>query len=205
MSEGFKRHGLDLRVTSDIGIESDIHIVSGPHYAKSYWLGHSSVLLIDRSYYNQHKSGKWASEDYVSIGWMNKYGGRDFQLGQWGRVPYGSKKLEIVNNHLPGGTIFLCDYGYKPTKQDLLGVDTIRYHPTQEHRQGSLTTDLYYHSTAVGYRTTALVQAGLQGLDIVCKDVQNIMHYDNWMDRLPWADWHYSEIQKGEAWEHLRR
>jgi len=54
---------------------------------------------------------------------------------------------------------------------------------------------------AIGYQTSALVTAGLEGLKVICKDKRNIMYNQNWLELLPYADWHYSEMDA--AIDHL--
>jgi hypothetical protein len=158
-------------------------------------MGHPRVLMIDRAYIPEHqfKSGEWASEDWISIGWMNAQGGRDFTAGS------GRPRPSIKNNASGHKTIFLADYD-GPIEE----ADTIRLHPAQATNEKSLLESLHEHRTAIGYNTTALVTAALEGLDIICKSQQNIMSQENWIDLLPYADWHYSEIQKGETWQHLQ-
>jgi hypothetical protein len=48
-----------------------------------------------------------------------------------------------------------------------------------------------------------LVSAALAGLEVICKDARNIMFERNWLELLPYADWHWSEIENGDALEHL--
>ena len=190
LKRGFKRHGLELEITSDRFKEADIHIVSGPHYAKDNWLYHPRTLLIDRAYYHQIKSGQWVSEDWISIGWMREDGGRLFKSGT-GREPPTPKDRKST-----GGTIFLADYD-GPVEQ----ADTVRLHPAREKHSESLSDALSRHARAVGYSTTALVTAGLEGLEVICKDSRNIMSEPNWLELLPYADWNYSEIESGSFFE----
>lgn len=105
---------------------------------------------------------------------------------------------EIKDNASGEKTIFLADFD-----GPIEPADTVRLHPAQATSDKSLLDSLHEHRTAIGYNTTALVTAALEGLDIICKSSQNIMSQENWIDLLPYADWHYSEIQKGTAWEHL--
>lgn len=123
---------------------------------------------------------------------MNNDGGRDFRIGN------GRKPPEPKARRSGSRTLFLADYD-GPIEQ----ADTVRLHPARDNNQRPLLDDLHRHDIAIGYRTTALVTAGLEGLQVICKDPQNIMYHDNWLDILPYADWHYSEIQSGEAWAHL--
>jgi len=157
-----------------------------------YWLGHPRTILLDRAYYHEEKTGRWASMDWVSLGWMRADGGRRFHAGS-GRPPPA-----IEDRPLQGGTIFLADYG-GPVEP----ADTVRRHPADQRPTEDLHTALRRHRTAIGYRTTALVAAALAGLEIICKDPRNIVAEPNWLDLLPYADWHWTEIESGSAWEHL--
>lgn len=187
---GFKRHGINISVTSDINQNADIHIVSGPHHAKTRWQGHKTIWL-DRAYYHEEKTGKWASMDWVSLGWLRADGGREFKKGE------GRPRIEKAERPNSEKTIFLADYRGK-----IETADTVRLHPGEKREPEPLRKALRRHGTAIGYDSTALVIAGLEGLDIVCKSPRSIMN-DNWIELLPYADWHYSEICSGEAIEHL--
>lgn len=182
---------MDLIVTADVNQEADIHIVSGPHYAKGRWTGHKT-LLLDRAYYHEEKTGLWDSMDWVSLGWMNNNGSRTFRCGT-GREPPVCKTKSRNER-----TIFLGDYR-GPVGQ----ADTVRLHPAEETPSESLLEALRRHGTAIGYGTTALVTAALEGLKVVCFDPDHIVNQFDWINLLPYADWHYSEIQSGEFWEHL--
>ena len=192
LSAGCKRHGLTLTVTDDRHLPADLHIVSGPHYAKSAWLHDPMVLLLDRAYYHEEKTGRWKSMDWVSLGWLRPDGGRRFRVGSGRTAPVVESRPET------GGTIFLVDYGGQIEQ-----ADTVRRHPADEAPTETLHAALRRHRTAIGYGTTALVSAALAGLEIVCKDARNIMSEQNWVELLPYADWHWTEIENGEALEHL--
>ena len=125
---------------------------------------------------------------------MNADGGRDFRIGE------GRAKLEPADCPKSKKSIFLADFG-GPIEH----ADTIRLHPNAKHEREPLRTALRRHGTAIGYNTTALVTAGLEGLEIVCKSSQSIMSQGNWLEILPYADWHFSEISSGEAIEYLWR
>jgi len=185
---------LTVEVTESTTQPADIHIVSGPHYAKDYWLGHPRTILLDRAYYHEDKTGRWHSMDWVSLGWMRADGGRRFNAGAGRESPEREDRPSI------GGTIFLADYG-GPVER----ADTVRRHPADEQPGEGLRDVLRRHRTAIGYQTTALVTAALAGLEIVCKDKRNILCEPNWLELLPYADWHWSEIESGEAWEHLNK
>lgn len=185
---------MSLTVTHDPLLEADIHIVSGPHYAKNHWLQHPRVLLLDRAYWHDERREGMASMPWVSLGWLRPDGGRSFHVGR------GRARPEVRVKDEGSGSIFLADYG-GPIEQ----ADTVRRHPDEQSPRESLKDALRRHRIAIGYQTTALVTAALEGLTVFCKDSRSIMSEPNWLDLLSYADWHYSEIASGEAWEHLCR
>jgi hypothetical protein len=131
--------------------------------------------------------------DWVSLGWLRADGGRRFKAGLGRAVPV------IEERPAQGGTIFLADYG-GPIEE----ADTVRRHPDDVKSDEPLRDALRRHRRAIGYTTTALVQAALAGLEIICRDERSIMWEPDWRELLPYADWHASEIESGEAWEHLK-
>lgn len=185
LQSGFNRHGLNAVITHNINLNADIHVVIGPWYALNRWRGHSWVIWVDRCYYRGNPS-------HVSVGWLNKNGGRDFHNS--GR----RKHVERENRQAGTGSIFLADYE-GPIRQ----ADTIRLHPARENNKEPLHDVLRRHARAIGYKTTALVTAYLMGLDVVSHDPEHILNKGP--DLLPYADWHYKEIESGELWEHLQQ
>ena len=149
--------------------------------------------MLDRAYYHDEREPEWVSMPWVSLGWMRADGGRDFKKTS-GREP-----PEIKDGPSGQGTIFLADF-----RGPVERADTVRYHPDEKRSSIGLVDDLRRHRTAIGYTTTALVRAGLEGLEIQCKDRRNIMWEENWLELLPYADWHHSEIESGLLWDHLR-
>lgn len=187
--EGFRRVGLRCEVTTDPLKNGDIHIVSGPHYVRNYW---PNTLLLDRAYYMEvQKPPGMASMPCVSLGWFYD-GRRHFKPGS------GRKPPEKKDPPGEGGTIFLADYNGKVER-----ADTVRLHPANQKHEESLKDVLRKHRRAVGYQTTALVAAGLEGLEVICKDERSIMSHSNWLELLPYADWSYEEIKSGEAIDFL--
>jgi len=193
LQAGLAAHGLTLNITPDVGRPADIHIVSGPHYAKQQWLDHPRVLLLDRAYYHGEKSGRWASMDWVSLGWMTPDGSRTFRRGTGRRAPV------IQDNAADEGVIFLADFD-GPVEP----ADTVRLHPAHGKHAEGLLDALRRHRKAVGYGTTALVTAALEGLEVECKDAGHILRQPDWINLLPYADWRFNEIASGGAWEHLK-
>jgi len=185
ISNGFKRHGLRSTVTSDRLLHADIHVVIGPHYAKNTYLSHNNVILVDRCYYK-------GNPDHVSVGWMNTKGGRDFVEGE-GRV------RPKVRKSLGDKSLFLADFN--GVVED---ADIVRQHPANVSCETTLAEDIKQCDRAIGYNTTALVLAALGGLDVTCKGDTSILLDENWLNLLPYADWHNDEIESGELWHHLK-
>lgn len=123
---------------------------------------------------------------------MNSDGGRTFKTGS------GRKQPERKSKENNGRSIFLADYGCTPEP-----ADAIRFHPADRASESPLLEVLRSYGIAIGYQTSALVTAGLEGLEVICKDETNIMSEPNWLELLPYADWHLNEIASGDAWEHL--
>lgn len=127
---------------------------------------------------------------------MNERGGRRYTKGD------GKDRPVIKRNDVnERKVIFLADYGQASAGAD---YDTFRRHPGDDERGLSLYEQLRSHSCAKGNKTTALVTAALMGLEVHSSDPDHILNQPDWQGLLPYADWHYSEIQSGEAWEHLR-
>jgi hypothetical protein len=92
----------------------------------------------------------------------------------------------------------------------------IRRHPA-EGAHGTLAEALDGYQVAIGRRTTALVEAAIKGLSVVCLDdsnpvipvstrsVRDIARPDrnDWIHALAWGNWHVREIESGEVWECL--
>lgn len=213
---GFKKHNQDAIITTSIEQEADIHVVLGPHYAKKHWLGHPNTILLDRAY--------WGDPINVSLGWMNEKGGRNFQKACPGDRPKPTLQPWKNGNRY----LFLMDYC--DSKQDFVALQShiaeqsgeavkIRLHPVACNAdQGPLERDLERYDIAVGRRTTALVDAAIAGLAVVCVDDQNIVwdvsshSYEaplfkgdraQWLNNVSYANWSGEEIASGEAWEYL--
>jgi len=147
------------------------------------------VIALDRDYYR-------GNPDNVSLGWLRADGGRDFRMGRYRTPPVP------LPHKCSKASIFLADYNGRIDYD----ADEIRLHPsTSGPPRLTLDEALQPYGVAIGYRTSALVTAALAGLRVVCRDKRNIMARPDWLDILPYADWHKSDIESGDAWEHLRQ
>ncbi|MGW8180404.1 MAG: hypothetical protein ACWGQW_16835 [bacterium] len=192
LTKGFGRHGIKFEVTADIHKEADVHVVSGPHYAKNQWLGAKTIWLDKRFYKEDVKPIGMFSDPCVSLGWMTPTGGRVFTRGE-------GKEPPEIETHTGCGTIYLCNYGEIAPQ----GYDAYRRHPDEEKPADSLRQALESYQKAAGRDTTSLIAAALMGLDIECLDPDYILNDPDWLEKLPYADWSYKEIVSGEAIDHL--
>lgn len=159
-------------------------MVLGPWYAKWAFIGLPNVILLDRAYYRPDPIN-------VAFGWMDLKGNLIYNKGE-GRSP------PRIDQNCGEGTIYLCDYD-GPIEQH----DAIRYHPSAKTEQLPLKTQLAFYKNAIGYRTTALVTAGIMGLNVTTRDPSFVMNFPNWLELIPYVDWGYDEIKSGEAWSYL--
>ena len=149
--------------------------------------------MIDRALWHQDKPDKWHSMDWVSAGWVEN-GRKLFRVG------CGRKPPKPKNGNAGRGSIFLADYDGSVEQ-----ADTIRLHPLRKANEEPLLDCLHRHSRAIGYNTTALITAALEGLEIECKSPDSIMSQPNWLELLAYTDWKYSEIESGALWQYLRQ
>lgn len=190
LAEGFKRHGISAIITFDIYQKADLHVCIGPWYALEQWKN-DHTLYIDRAYWNDPLC--------VSVHWLWKGEKHRFK-----EMPEGRDHPELQPMKTGDRTIYLCDYGDKPVGT----YDTVRYHPSSRAPKESLSDALNRHDIAVGKRTTALVDAHIQGLEVKTRDIHSpvygITDRKQWICDLSWHNWSSEEITRGEMWAQLR-
>jgi len=201
LERGFKRHGLSVEVTADIHAEGDIHVIQGPHYAYSTWIGKPRVLFLDRCFYGDSKKD-------VSLGWLRPDGSRDFMNHA---MPEPNGRLPELKPEKTGDkTIVFADYGKRNravTAAITHDTEHIRLHPAEGRDHGPLEAVWRDFDVAVGGSSTVLVEAAINGLRVISYDprhvCQNIADRRQWVTDLSWAQWHYDQIANGRFWEHL--
>jgi len=210
LRDGFKAHGINAEITGDRLKGADIHIVQGPWYAYNDWIGKPNVLFLNRCYFGHPR---WD----VSIGWLNPDGTRDFRNTD---KTHGKGSLPDLKPLKPKrrAVVVFGDYGRDP-KQEMSYArrtyDSVFYraHPSSTERTpyltlgGELNNVWEIADCAVGYKTTALIDAEINGLHVHSTDPQHVVHHDGdrqqWINRLSWANWNHEEIKRGYFWEHL--
>lgn len=214
--EGFYALGFSrVEATTDKSKKGDIHVCIGPHYAYQQCMGKNTIYL-DRCL--------WGDDlDAVCMGWLNEYGGiiypEDCDDNRYkpylkGWIDEGAK-----------GAIMLLDYGVYPLEvireaQKAYGGPgsvTIRPHPATGKSVPSLLEHLKGHGVVIGFKTTALIDAVINGYPIISyddraavwpvsgHDIMDVKRPDRtqWLNNLSYAQWRGEEIQTGEALEYV--
>lgn len=206
-ANGFRRHGQACEITSDASKPADIHVVLGPHYALEQWRHHPNCIWLDRAF--------WGDPECASIGWSTG-DGRRFPLGEEQR-PHP----ELHPWKIGLDAIVLADYGDDGASLVAMARPhfdrlDVRRHPVQGG-SGTLTEALAGYQIAIGRKTSALIEAAILGLSVVCleqdnpvalvatRSVRDIGRPDRgpWIHQLSWGNWSVGEIENGEVWECL--
>lgn len=219
LKEGFEAHGIDAEITPDKHAESDIHVIQGPHYAYREWVGKPNVIWLNRCFYGDHFYD-------LSLGWLNADGTRNFgntdRPGKNGELPALSprKRLRRSTGLKGGCCIVFGDYGRDPAEECQLArqhFDRVYYrpHPASQTSQSpvlspdwTLAEAFSMADGAVGYSTTALIKARINGLHTLSTDPNHVVLWEpdddeRWLRKLSWCQWSSDQIRRGEFWEHL--
>lgn len=199
--------GFDISI--DIQTPADVHVISGPHYAYSHWLGRENVLMIDRAL--------WGDPDSVSIGWLQADGTRKFATGTADRpkpdyLPWKTRE---------GSCLILADYQQdinSSVVRDRFNPVTTRRHPAEIESRHSLSTELAFADVVMGHSGTAIFTALMMGVPVICTDPNNICmpvcsdsveadlyrgDRDPWLHDMSYTQFTLDEIHSGLAWELL--
>lgn len=185
LHKGLSRNGLRATLTNDPRRKADLHVCIGPWFALHHWK-HDKTLYLDRAY--------WDDPECVSIHWLS------------GGEKHFTKINELRDHPMPkpyrdaGGTIYLCDFNEKPVG----AYDAVREHPANG-ATGTLLDALRGHRKAVGRRTTALVDAAIEGLVVETTDPHSPVREISgrrggryrWLNHLAWHNWSLPEIENG--------
>ena len=189
LADGFQRHGITPIVTTDPRAKGDFHVVLGPWFALKEWR-FDNTLYIDRAY--------WGDPDCVSVHWLS-----DGEKVRTRNNPFrGHPELKPLKTG--DRRVYLCDYGQEPSGH----YHAVRYHPSDKPSRYTLDECFNTFDTAIGRRTTALVDAHIHGLGVETDDhhspVYGITDREQWVIDLAWHNWSHDEIQRGEMWNHIQ-
>lgn len=214
LRQGFAVHNQAAAVTADRYQSAWLHVVQGPHYALEPWR-HRRILYLDRCFYDD-------TNLYASIGWRAPDGSRDFKNSnsppdRWRGTLAPWKQGE------PRTALILADYNQREDQlrelaSHIFSKVKLRRHPADEAPGEPLSTALAWADVAIGKSSTALVQAALAGVPLICLDPQNVARpvashsfteplfrrdRRQWCYDLAYTQWHVDEITSGMAWKHL--
>lgn len=208
IAKGLSRLDIKHEITSDPDLQGDIHICIGPHYAFSQCLG-KRTIYIDRCL--------WGDDlEYVTIGWLNDDGGMVYPTG----CDDLRQKPDLFGwRDSTDRAIFLLDYPMRDfdiIKSEFSDVG-VRYHPAIKPNQISLDHHLSMYDVAIGWRTSALVTAAVNGMPVISfdsrspvypiagRDIMDIRKpcRKQWLNNLSYAQWSGKEIASGEALEYV--
>ena len=155
-----------FKATTDPKEPADIHVVSGPYYAKPYWLDHPRVIEIDRAW--------WGDPHCISIGWMQPDGTRRFATGLESRQkPEMAPWWDVVRSCL-----ILADFQQDTSEietkaRDRFGSVKVRRHPAEQKSERTLNWDIRSHDVAIGTSGTSIFEAIKAGTPSICLDPKN--------------------------------
>lgn len=193
--------------------DADVHIVSGPHFALERWRGHSNLILLDRAFYGD--------PEYVCLGWLNPDGSRTFAYGSEARYRPGMMPWKRRED----SALILADFNQKVDEIRLaalqrFGYVRVRRHPAEKRpkfsAQVSLAADLALSDVCIGCSSTALFEAVVLGVPVICLDPSNPVaevsagsieaplyrgDREAWLHRISYMQWNHDEF--GRAVEKL--
>ncbi len=195
-------------VTDDINKEADTHIVSGPHYALNRWKDHPNTIWLDRAF--------WGDPECVSIGWLQADRTRKFASGTDSRQkpdlsPWKTREDSVL---------ILADYEQDVNEIVLaaysrFGCVRVRRHPAEQGLKSgespdvSLASQLALSDVCIGHSSTALFEAIVMGVPVICTDPKNVVapvsvqdmdaelyrgDRDEWLHDLSYAQFNHDEF-----------
>lgn len=198
LRDGFTIHGKEAEIEYNATTQADLHVVLGPWFALKPWRHHGNVLYIDRAY--------WGDPQCISIHWLRNGEKHFTQRNEYRRHPQ-TKPYKHGER-----TLILCDYLERPIYMEAIQA-TVRLHPAEVEPLRTLQQDLDAHDIAIGRRTTALVDAAINGLKVISDDIHSPVYQitgkvsytarDEWLNNLAWHNWSLDEIENGVMWDAL--
>jgi hypothetical protein len=208
-AEAFKAAGVEI--TPSPQGEADVHIVSGPYYALPHWKGHKNLIMIDRAFYGD--------PEYIQMFWLNPDGSKTHATGT---EPRFKPLLHPWKKWTPGECRALVVPDYQQDSADLEAICldrfdhvTVRRHPAEsglksgEQPEVSLASQLADHHVCIGHSSTALFEAIVAGLPVICTDPLNVVaevsqtntegllrrpDRADWLHRVSWMQWNHDEF-----------
>jgi len=190
---------------------NEITVIQGPWWAYNEFIGKPNVLWLDRTFYG-------CAVNNVSLGWLNENGSRDF--GDCDKPAKGELPALHPAKEKTRSVIVFGDYGRDPAQEMSYArrtYDSVFYraHPASNGRTpyltlgGELETVFAIGDCAVGYKTTALIDAAIHGLHThstnpwhVVQEIETLGR-EKWLAELSWKQWSLDELRAGTFVDHL--
>ncbi len=197
LQSGFAKHAQASSIDTTGEAAADVHVCLGPWFALKRWQYDPQVLYLDRCYWGDPAS-------VVSLHWLENAE----KCSTWNTAPRPVPQVKPYRQG-PERAIYLCDYGEFPPPR----FAHFRRHPEDKPGQPTLQQHLEGYTVAHGRRTTALVAAAIEGLQVVSVDRHSPVYPISgqtdrcritWLKGLAWHNWSRDEIASGAAWEYLK-
>jgi hypothetical protein len=205
-AEAFKAAGCEI--TPSPQGEADVHIVSGPYFALPRWRDHPNVIWLDRAFYGD--------PEYVQMFWLNPDGSRTYASGTEPRLKPELKPWKTAEESV----LVLADFQQNTNHtehvlQGLFRAVKVRRHPAEagiksgETPDVPLADDLDEADVCIGRSSTALFEAVVLGVPVVCTDPRNIVaevaapglgsalyrgDREEWLHRVSWMQFNHEEF-----------
>jgi len=208
-AEAFEAAG--VKATPSPDGEADVHIVSGPYFALPKWNGHSNLIMIDRAFYGD--------PEYIQMFWLSPDGSKAHATGTeprpkpelqpWKKWNVGECRALVLPDFRQDVTDLVAQI------KDRFDSVTVRRHPAEsglksgEQPEVSLASQLAEHQVCIGHSSTALFEAIIAGLPVVCTDTKNVVSEVSqtdveglllrpdratWLHRVSWMQWNHEEF-----------
>lgn len=224
--EGIGKFGHTVIPTTDPSPNpGTINVVIGPHYCLKNHLNVPNTLFLDRCFFSDPTI-------HASIGWLRPDGSRNFKNEKSPPNRWDKSGMHLKLWKDGTAAVVFGDYTTDPERyrQTILEVmqnyDQVFYRPHPQQPgwsppcpviDGPLPDVFKVARVAIGWRSSVLVDAVINGIPVVCLDSRNVVapvaseHINeivfaarqNWAYNLAHSQWHVSEIANGDAWGHL--
>ena len=187
LQQGLVRAGHNATITHDPYLHGELSILLGPHFAKKYHP--ERCIFIDRAF--------WGDPNAVSMYWMENGNKIYHWHGRGGRTHPELKETKHGTR-----TVVLNDFDEQFNEPNA----TVRHHPARVPCDETLQDCLGRHDVAIGGRSTALVEAFIQGLQVESRvhngPVPTGINREYWIRSLSWHNWGIDEIACGDLWNY---
>jgi hypothetical protein len=172
IAAAFKACGFNI--TTGRNEAADIHVIAGPNWAHETYIGQPNVLMVDRAWWGDGDKGQ---NKKVSIGWLQANGTRKYATGD---APRPKPELEpwktredsclVLPDLTKDNTIMgrpIEDVSREAAAR--FTTASVRLHPRMDRKlKQTLTDAIRQHDVVVGWVGTAVFDAIILGVPVIC-------------------------------------